>query len=212
MSTGYLSWSWQIHFTLPPLQLSLQWLHLGTIIPYPSHEPWLCLAVHMLQRERAMPESVVLQGGTSSMLGSFCPCRYHVHSQHYLFQAILCCMHLPYKQQIRQWPACMSSQASTLILIVDVSLRHMQHLWLSSTVPQGWQNPVNFAQSHHHFCSSFRLTIDFARPSIPSTAPFPWDVEKYFHEIVPLTFWVILYLWYMNCDCMMMPSCEILVT
>ena len=68
------------------------------------------------------------------------------HSQHYLFQAILCCMHLPYKQQFRQWPACMSSQASTLI--VDVSLRHMQHLWLASTVPQGWQNPVNFAQSH----------------------------------------------------------------
>ena len=120
-------------------------------------------------------------------------------------------MHLPYKQQIWQWPACMSSQASTLI--VDVSLRHMQHLWLASTVPQGWQNPVNFAQSHHHFCSPFRLTIDFARPSIPSTTtPFPWDVEKYFHEIVPLTFWVILYLWYMNCDCMMMPSCEILVT
>ena len=53
------------------------------------------------------------------------------NSQHYLFQAILCCMHLPYKQQIRQWPACMSSQASTLI--VDVSLRHMQHLWLAST-------------------------------------------------------------------------------
>ena len=76
--------------------------------------------------------------------------------------------------------------------IVDVSLRHMQHLWLASTVPQGWQNPVNFAQSHHHFCSSFRLTIDFARPSIPSTAPFPWDVEKYFHEIVPLTFLVMI--------------------
>ena len=31
------------------------------------------MAVHILLRERAMPESVVLQGVTSSMLGSFCP-------------------------------------------------------------------------------------------------------------------------------------------
>ena len=27
---------------------------------------------------------------------------------------------------------------------------------------------------------TFRLTIDFARPPIPSTTPFPWDVAKYF--------------------------------
>ena len=62
------------------------------------------------------------------------------------------------------------------------------------------------------FLITFRLTIDFARPPTQSTTPFPWDVAKYFYEIVSLTFWVMLYLWYTNCDCMMVPSCEILVT
>ena len=60
---------------------------------------------------------------------------------------------------------------------------------------------------------NFRQTIYFARPQIPSTTHFSWDEAKYFHEIMPLTFWVILSLWYMNYDCMM-TQCplEILVT
>ena len=50
-----------------------------------------------------MPESVVLQGVTSSMLGSFLS-RYHILSisSSKLYSAA--CI-LPYKQQIRQWPA-----------------------------------------------------------------------------------------------------------
>ena len=59
---------------------------------------------------------------------------------------------------------------------------------------------------------NFRKTIYFARPPIPSTTHFSWDEAKYFHKIVPLNFWIILSLWYMHYDCMMVPSCEILVT
>ena len=59
---------------------------------------------------------------------------------------------------------------------------------------------------------NFRQIIYFVHPPIPSTTHFSWDEAKYFHEIMPLTFWVILSLWYTNYDCMMVPSCEILVT
>ena len=130
-----------------------------------------------------MPESIVLQGVTLVI------CWDHSVPIH----AILCCMYLPYQyQQIRQWLARHPRFPHSLIYSRSQLATHAALLWLASTtVPQGWQNPVNFAQSHYSFCCG----------------------TKYFHEIVPmLTLWVILSLWCMNCDCMMVPSCEILVT
>ena len=72
------------HFHRLPVQYSSQ----ITVVTSPGHHHTLpqsptlikCLAVHILPRERAMPESVVLQGVTSSMLGSFCPDTYHIFS------------------------------------------------------------------------------------------------------------------------------------
>ena len=105
------------------------------------------------------------------------------HSQHYLFQAILCCMHLPYIQQIRQWPA-MASTYSRCQLATHAAL--VARINCATRVAKSCELCT--------ITSSFLLILpDLARPSIPSTTPFPWHVEKYFHEIVPLTFWVILY-------------------
>ena len=78
MSTGYLSWSWQIPLYSSPITLVTSSGNHHTL----PHSPTLIVFgnLHILRRERAMPESVVLQGVISSMLGSFCPDTYHILS------------------------------------------------------------------------------------------------------------------------------------
>ena len=161
-----------------------------------------------------MPESVVLQGVTSSMLGSFCLDTYHIlsiSSSKLYSAACICLINSNFGNGLHVIPGFHNPYS-----IVNVSLRRMQ----DGAVLVADINCATWGAISCELCTitssflliTFRLTIDFARPPIPSTTPFPWDVAKYFYEIVSLTFWVILYLWYMHCDCMMVPSCEILVT
>ena len=135
-----------------------------------------------------MPESVVLQGVTSSMLGSFCPDTYHIFSisSPKLYSAA-CMMHLPYKCSANSAIACMSSQGSTLLIVLSMSARDT-----CSTVVADINCATRVATScelctitSSFFLITFRLTIDFARPPIPLTTPFPCDVAKYFYDFNP---------------------------
>ena len=80
-----------------------------------------------------MPESVVLQGVTSSMIGSFCPDT--------TFSALFISGYtLPYASAINSkfgngLHTHVIPGFHTPYTIVDVSLRQFQHLWLTSTVP-----------------------------------------------------------------------------
>ena len=128
-----------------------------------------------------MPESIVLQGVTLVI------CWDHSVQIH----AILCCMYLPYQyQQIRQWLARHPRFPHSLIYSRSQLATHAALLWLASTtVPQGWQNPVNFAQSHYSFCCGKVFPRN-------SAIDLMGHIVSLVHELYS----------------MMVPSCEILVT